>query len=709
MDKESAIDVDKSERVNFVHVGEFWVCKICHPKAGPDFDVDSVPKTGRGRPGIVSVGNLTVQKRHMDEHKAKEDQSKAKLQQKVLQPLERAHVEELAWFLASGGCSFSAIARPYGKILRKAFSDAKLPASKRGATRAVTSTADAWRNLLKGTGACTLALDGGTCVRRCFLNYTIGLEKGVYFWRSIGVKDFKAATITGVTKNIVDELRALGVFVVAIVSDNASAMIKALGPKCGREEGEEEEEEDEAGAEGSDSDSESEGDEWEPAEVAQELAQSEHFSGMCHIRCWSHSFQLLLHDVMRGTICRVAVAATQRVAPKLTSRAGKAAFHAALKSSGKEPFCIHVPCVTRWNSLVKTMADIHHNFAEANVVLKNDAMKEEEVYAMSIALAVALPISWACDVSQSDETTVANAGNILSQLVEHFGFLEKIAFSSDKVKNDVKATCSDAKRAIEIRTERNFCNDMAEALAFLRGQKSRLTPRNLATLISKSWSIRGVTHDIDDIHIHLERFVLCPTDGIDQPVRYWLANCSAVGLFLVDIQKTLVSEASVERSFSLQSKIRPDRWRLSDKVRSSLLFVARNAPIFRKQPPAPKELNRIVREKKANIRSIDEWKAHCLTLCEPTGTKITRGRAALTSAMGLGRCDRIEVAFDETQHGNRTGRKIWYQATVLSGSDGEYNVVYDVAPGSKEKEKIVRFCPLKEDKEWRLVQKASTE
>jgi len=97
-----------------------------------------------------------------------------------------------------------------------------------------------------------------------------------------------------------------------------------------------------------------------------------------------------------------------------------------------------------------------------------------------------------------------------------------------------------------------------------------------------------------------------PNDALANPVRYWLANCSPVGLFLVDVEKVLVSEASVERSFSLQSKIRPDRWRLKDKTRTAILFVAHNAPFFKKVTKATPTTET---KKKANIRSIDEWKA----------------------------------------------------------------------------------------------------
>ena len=72
-----------------------------------------------------------------------------------------------------------------------------------------------------------LAIDGGTVLRRSYLNFCVAGKGAVFFLKTVGVKKLDAATIQHHVTVSRDELFAAGSYCVGVVSDNASAMVKA--------------------------------------------------------------------------------------------------------------------------------------------------------------------------------------------------------------------------------------------------------------------------------------------------------------------------------------------------------------------------------------------------------------------------------------------------------------------------------------------------
>ena len=206
---------------------------------------------------------------------------------------------------------------------------------------------------------------------------------------------------------------------------------------------------------------------------------------------------------------------------------------------------------------------------------------------------------------------------------------------------------------------------------------------SVAADIEQYYLDRGTAPDTKAIAKSLAQFKIRATEN--KKSTYWddkLVTDSWVVEFLLDIKNALVTEASVERSFMLQSKLfRPERTRLTTETMNALMFMKGNTRNFTSRTAAPR----------SHTLPLDEWKILATTLCTPTANRPTRRTS--TDASMIRFCSKIEVAFNED------GEQNWYVGTVTGGSGDDFTIVYETDPL-----KIEAFKPLTVDTDWRFAE-----
>jgi len=73
-----------------------------------------------------------------------------------------------------------------------------------------------------------LLLDGGTLVRQKHLNFMVGTDEGPLFLRSVRVPHVDAETVHAEIDRAINDLAEKDIHVLALVADNASAMLSGM-------------------------------------------------------------------------------------------------------------------------------------------------------------------------------------------------------------------------------------------------------------------------------------------------------------------------------------------------------------------------------------------------------------------------------------------------------------------------------------------------
>ena len=256
--------------------------------------------------------------------------------------------------------------------------------------------------------SCFLLMDGGSILSKGLMNIAVGINRAcgvgcdIYFYRSVNVRNGKAATLAPIVKEHVDEIKENGGSCFAIVTDNASNMaltVKILVKPEGTVEGDTDDEDDEGFAFDED-------DENVVGEEEIEMEVGELPDGIIHIKCFAHTFQLLFGDLCRGNpMIKKAFATVSRIVHLMQCREFKFDLTKALDDHDVVKKAFKQPAATRWNSTVRAMVRIEGNFEVLNSVLLDRGQRillPSEREALRGAIVVLTPIAWATDAVQRD-------------------------------------------------------------------------------------------------------------------------------------------------------------------------------------------------------------------------------------------------------------------------------------------------------------------
>jgi hypothetical protein len=222
------------------------VCRRCYPALKASGDVVAHRLVQRGAnswKGVVQIQNRSGRIRHEQQHESKQSdgddlvvecppqppkEHTAPTQRTQTKLCGHATSETVALAFAENRLAFNVAERPYFKeLLRHATGMVYTRKSVARQTAALAGRLQQklFSNLRGKTVA--LALDAGTILRKSFVNLAVAHLGVVYFFKSVSVADTCAITIERILTEAIATLDAEKIYVSAIVSDNASAMVKA--------------------------------------------------------------------------------------------------------------------------------------------------------------------------------------------------------------------------------------------------------------------------------------------------------------------------------------------------------------------------------------------------------------------------------------------------------------------------------------------------
>ena len=545
-----------------------------------------------------------------------------------------------------------------------------------------------------------IAVDGGTIQRQPLLNFCVAGGGVVYFWRSFPVANMTADTIHERTKDVRDELLACGVFPIGVVSDNASAMVRmaanmASATRADGDSDDEPEQEVEAAALNSDSDSTSESDdEFQPQDLSKVFGEAlGRFDGFFHhIRCWTHTLQLLFSDMRRQ--CRdvaQAFAITSDVLAKCSVR----------KVRSKLPKLPPRPCATRWNSLVRTVVWCVENVEAINAVSPR-RISERDLQKLKIAAVLLVPVCWATDVSQSDGFTAERAPELLQTLKKNISYIGTVTIAP-QVQRRLRSGAAILSHCIQEREKECFSNHFVDLLRFFDPElgDTEQTPSTVVENILAFWRLKNVGTDKGAVEEALVKFA----NRTAGDKNFWTSKklmYPRVSQFVDEIRAALQTEACVERSFAAQTNVIRSAPRIHSKTCNDRLFISINASRIEREVPAkdsPKVGHDVVLcVAKGNIMTHLKWKELIFTFAgEEPGVdgRVTRAMQRHETAANIGVATRVSVAF-------RVDGVLKYFPGTIVGRVGpdNYKIVYD-----SNAEKVEVFKPLSADDDWKILGK----
>ena len=605
----------------------YIVCKLCYPKFGGTKD-QHWKRHSKSIRGVIRVENFSAKQRHSLKHAVAKAKPRQNSTQMKITSFSKLKAEDVAAWICCVGLSYNAIQNQLSqRILSHSFQLAGVAANAKGAKCAVTQTASKLRAELLGLmrhSAVLIAIDGGTVLSKTFLNVTLCWNKQSFFWKSIGATQLTADFISRAVGTVVDELVAAKVFPIGCVSDNATAMIAAI-----RMRGEEESSSEDSGGE-PDADPE----DVLGIHVPEGVGGGRFFR---HVRCWAHGYQLYLGDLGKSVpLIQTAFEAVQRICKVIRKRAMRAKLSAAAEGLGIRIRRIRLPCVTRWNSVVKALVDVSALAPAINAVVEDcNKVTEAEAYAITVAVLVCVPVAWCTDAVQGDSITAESAAAIMTKLLLNFESLTSARYATIQMREDVGRA---VRKARELLTNRalNFSNDFVQLLDFFDPMTpdDSLDVDKVCEFIRAYWSDRGNPPPINSVEEALATYLARTPD--EKP-DFWKTRHMKYPLitkFIEVVSNAAITEASVERSFLLQTRrFRFDRNRLSLSTLNDEMFVANVYPKLRGT-----SVHKPVTT--ANIMKEDEWKSAMDNLSRPIAQQaqtqmVTRHAAALSLQRGF--------------------------------------------------------------------------
>jgi hypothetical protein len=535
----------------FVRLGDFWYCQKCFDdKGAPLKPTVSGGKRGEGLVGRFSSSSSPFARRkHYSTHAS--DISVSLLSQATAAEhlFSNSRGELWAWAVVDCNLPFS-IARPsLCEALR-----ASIPPEFRALARfsvpeaaeikaEITSLATKLRQIvrLKYQGSpCLLALDGGTLHRTTLLNFmllSVRPNSTPLFVVSRQVRDLTAATIKKTISEVASLVREVfGMIPVGIVSDNASAMARAI------EDYDEDDDDDVAGAAMFTEDPPANEDEAE-----EEEGEANFF---VHVRCWSHVFQLLIGDVAKQLPTAV------EVLRKVLHISRSTRDHVARLRiiAGKSTTKLVIPTATRWNSQTRSAArilDFVCELQEAGVGLTVD-----EIVALKVFVICTAPFAWATTKAQSDHATIGTVRHLCSEIRDEFNAIKNQAQEfPESTRNMVLRVCAAAEAALLTREARYLTNTVTDALDTLESVNTLAASKwtALQKLVGSYYRTINVTRDVEP-EISLFRFRSDDERFRSNEESYWnsIQVKETYGLlqkFRSEMRGFLSTEACVERSF----------------------------------------------------------------------------------------------------------------------------------------------------------------
>lgn len=690
---------------------EHWkveYCTYCFPDG---LENAKVIKVGLGYQGIFRTANhnSTVKTQHIK--KCREAAAKAKnappppqpgLRQTTLDsnlPMTEEQVRLVCDFLSTQR-SFRILDQQEGKnLFLKRFREVGLGCTSKSMKQKVKDIARCFREqvaeLLKGK-CIVLQVDGGTINRKAWLNCTVSFRDTeairVFFWKTKHVPTFNAEEImTGVREAII-ELREAGAIVVAVCSDNASAMKKALeseellGPVEPTEKVQ--------------ADGESEGEDpqvengWEAAEI-DNMAESPG-SFFYRVPCWAHGFQLVVGDACSGC-CSKAVEIVKRVLKGL-SRSQREEVSSLATNHGKTQVSLVVPAVTRWNSSINAMKRIFDLRVEINSV-RPDLLNDADLFHLSIAISVLVPLGIATDRVQSTQVGLENGLEIFYSIYRDMNWIKSLNLDPT-ISDELIRAVDEVTSSLETRY-RLFSSHLVMLFCFF---DVRITAEN------QDLSAEQVLQDV-------EQFLLDKGEAVDERTRasllasfrfidsqrsrnlvfpsvaeFWKQRETSldhrrIADFVEMLSSILLTEGSVERSYKAQAEyFSKTRNRMLGELVEEGLFIKLNRKVLaqvkssrtsaaQQQPKPTKEIS--------HTMSHDDWRVFVAELHVPTVAENAPTRKRQNEPIALRRGSRILTTFVVDK---KTGVRRQESGTVVAViSATKFRVAYDDEADNKRR------------------------
>ena len=425
---------------------------------------------------------------------------------------------------------------------------------------------------------CFLLLDGATILSKGLLNIAVGVTRpsgdgcDVYFLRTVNVRNGAAKTLSPIVKELITEIKEVmgGASVIAVVTDNASNMgltVKYLvDPSEGTMDADNGSESDEGSEDGVDADA-------EVVEVAMELEDLP--DGIIHIRCFAHTFQLVISDLARhDPLIKKAFATTTRIVHLCQCKETKFDLDAVIKESGDVKFALKQPAVTRWNSLVRAMVLVEAHFDDINTVLEKKklrALTPSERVGMRHAIVVLTPLAWATNTVQADTCSSLDSLRLFLRTRDTLvALVEQVKKEKDRLEgseNGVKPLLTSLGNALRSLSKREayFFNPLVDMLRALQpgdGVRAADTDglhelmRALIGFVRQAGLNGNDETFIENLLAELRRFSIRP---FGLPDDWWdLSSTMDAYPHLQYVYRRLsqfvMTEAFVERSFGVQKR-----------------------------------------------------------------------------------------------------------------------------------------------------------
>ena len=676
------------------------ICLACYPWAVKSQAIDRarLKAHNRGYKGCFLKENWSGKMRHLTEHSRKSQHSSTSASQKSIthwvggsgaegdtgSDSRLGGTAEVALLFAALNLSFRCIEHRDAAILRKAIAKSGGPTTRKGIKALVEKEAAKLRaaifSAVKSEPA-IMAIDGGTILRTCYLNFCFAAKGRVFFLKTLKVQRLDKATVQAEVNIARHELESEGINVVGLVTDNASAMMVVAEPHSESDDNNDDGDADAAA---------------KPLDIHFE-EDSDEAKFFYHVRCWCHSFQLVLKDAQKKS-ARIedAFDCVTQLCRVLCNRKAKSKLNEVLRSKGVAHPCLQPPAVTRWNSFVRCMVQVLPIAQHINQVVERASIIDEvQMLNLKIAVLVLAPVCWATDVAQSDHFTAAAARDLIAATNAHLEWLKTIAYTDGVVKREIATAVDTVIASINARLPTNFRNRFNALSDFFDPTQHENDEMYESVAVDAVTYWEGCKVEVNEGNIREGLMKYKNRNGMERQMstaEYWNSKAlqySTLAEFATCIGSMLQSEACVERSFMSQSLVmRPDRNRLGNSSMNAQLFLKINAHKL-DTPTAQTKGTPWLCEK--------DWRELALCLAAPEGNTldemVTRSASRHTDAMNIQVGSRVAVAF---KIGGGESQEFF--GTVVSSQRGKYRIVYDSNP-----EKVEEFLPLTQDNEYRIL------
>ena len=537
----------------------------------------------------------------------------------------------------------------------------------------------------------SLLLDVGTLHRQQLLNAcVVSARTGVaYFWSSTPMLSTTADALKEVVLGLISDIEKIGCNVRVVVTDNASNFRKMADDMKDDEE-RAMADEDDAVADDDDM--------FDDADLAELDFGTTTF--LYHVRCWAHSFQLVIKDMSKNNKhVKKGFDCLRRVMKAMTNKGRR-----ALETAGASSKLVD-PTETRWNSSVRAMHRIINLKTEISVVLTDlnlAPISGAELAHMQLAVCVLAPICWATDKVQADNVTMVGAEELMNEVLRDFETMDAQCASSAEefTKVHVRAAIVSAKKILKARTEKNFRNRITELLRILNVRTNTATVtyderERVATDVKNYWAYKNDPKLNDLIDEQLFAFWSrgeCETEETAQKyIKHMTTEQALIFGFFGAMQKLAVTEAAVERTFHSENLIwTKERNKMHIETVDHWLQILWNYPRIR-------PVNKVQRQRRRpEDLTHAQWE---IMLGEIVGVN-TGGKQHNTR--------KVEQKWHQIKlHAvveilwavlDKPGTFIWrlaYVSSVKSGVAGRFTVIY---PGDQVE--VGDFNPVGKDNEW---------